>query len=95
MRSSAASARSLIAFALNCFAVSLFCLFSFAYSADTKSLIFAHVLVTAGLASHSLTAASYSPVLLRYQSAMSVLSFRSDVIPALVSCCIAFSTLLK
>ena len=65
MSSSVASACSSIAFAFICFAVCLFCLFYFAYSADMKSLIFAHVLLATGLASHSLTAASYSPVLLR------------------------------
>jgi hypothetical protein len=36
MSSSVASACSLIAFALNCFAVNLFCLFSFAYSVEMK-----------------------------------------------------------
>ena len=65
IRSSAASACYSIAFALYRFAVSLICLLSFAYSADMKSLIFAYVLVAASLGSHSLTATSYSPVLLR------------------------------
>ena len=42
MSSSVASACSLIAFALNCFAVSLFCLFSLAYSVKMKVLMLAH-----------------------------------------------------
>ena len=65
MSSYVASACCSIAFAFICFAVCLFCLFSFAYSADMKILMFAHVLVATGLASHSLTAESYSPVLFR------------------------------
>ena len=41
--SSVASACSSIVFALNCFAVSLFCYFSFAYSVEIKLLILIHV----------------------------------------------------
>ncbi len=63
--SSVPSACSSIAFALNCFAVSLFCLFSFAYSVEMKFLMLTHVLSAAGFASHSRTAASNSPVALR------------------------------
>ena len=65
MSSSVASACSSIVFALNCFAVSLFCLFSLAYSVEMKVFMFAHVLSAAGFTSHSLTAASNSPVVLR------------------------------
>ncbi len=60
-----ASACSLIEFALNCFAVSLFCLFSFAYSVEIKFLMLTHVLSAAGFASHSQTVASNSPVALK------------------------------
>lgn len=62
---SVAFACSSIIFALKFLAVSLFCLFSFAYSAEIKVLIFCHVFVAAGLFSHSRTAASNSPVALR------------------------------
>ena len=83
MSSSVASACSIIAFALKCFAKSLFCLFSFAYSAEMNVLMFAHVLSAAGFASHSRTAGSNSPVALSWKSAMSRLSLRSEVIPFL------------
>jgi hypothetical protein len=63
--SSVASACSLIEFALNCFSVSLFCLFLFAYSVEMKFLMLTHVLSAAGYASHSRTAASNSPVALK------------------------------
>jgi hypothetical protein len=65
MSSSVASTCSSIAFALNCFVVSLLCLFSLAYSVEMKVLMLVHVLSAAGFASHSLTAASNSPVTLR------------------------------
>ncbi len=58
--SSVASACSSIALALNSFAVSLFCLFSRVYSAEMNVLMFVHVLLVAGLFSHSRTAASNS-----------------------------------
>ena len=61
INSSVASACSSIMFALKFFAVSLFCLFSFACSAEMKVLMFCQVLLTVGLFSHSLTAASNSP----------------------------------
>jgi hypothetical protein len=63
--SSVAYACSSIMFALKFFAVSLFCLFSFAYSDETKVLMFCHVLLPAGRCSHSRTAASNSPEALR------------------------------
>lgn len=93
--SSVAAACSSIMFALNCFAVSLFCLFSFAYSTEMKVLMLFHVLFAVGLFSHSRTAASNSPDDLKKYNAMSLRSFRSDVIPARVSALIACSTLLK
>jgi hypothetical protein len=65
MSSSIALACSLIAFALNCFAVSFFCYFVFVYSADMNDIMFCRILVAAGLASHSCIAASNSPVLLK------------------------------
>ena len=53
MISSVISACSWIAFALKCFADSLFCLFSFGYSAVINVLMLAHVLSAVGFASHS------------------------------------------
>ena len=58
-------------------------------------LMFNQVLSAAGLASHSLTAASYSPDALKKYMAMSLRSLRFDWIPALSSCLMAFSTRLK
>jgi hypothetical protein len=46
-----------IVLALNCFAVSLFCLFMHAYSTEMKVLMFAHILSLVGLFSHLGTAA--------------------------------------
>ncbi len=57
-----ASAVSSIKFALNCLAVALVCLFSFAYSLEMNVLMFVHVFVAAVLFFHSRTAGSYSPV---------------------------------
>jgi hypothetical protein len=59
--SSVASACSSIALALSCFAVSLFCLFSYAYSAEMNVLMFVHVLLVTGLFFQSRTAALNSP----------------------------------
>jgi hypothetical protein len=59
--SSIALACSSMLFALNFFAVSLFCLFSFAYSNMMKVLMFTHVFWAAGFCSYSLTAASNLP----------------------------------
>ncbi len=60
MSSSVASAYSSIAFALYCLVVSLFCLFSLAYSVAIKDLFFVHVFDAADFCSHSRTAASNS-----------------------------------
>ncbi len=62
INSSVASAVSSIKFALNCLAVALVCLFSFAYSLEMNVLMFTHVFVAAVLLSHSRTAGSYYPV---------------------------------
>jgi hypothetical protein len=59
--SSVVSACSSIRYALNCFAVSLFCLFCFVYLLEMKILMFGHVLLATGFAPYSLTAVSYSP----------------------------------
>jgi hypothetical protein len=93
--SSVASASSLIMLALKFFAVSLFCLFSFVYSAVMKVLMFCHVFWPAGRCSHSLTAASNSPDAFKKYRAMSQRLFRSEVMPARVSPWITFSTRLK
>ncbi len=93
--SSVASACSCIAFALKCFAEILFCLFSLAYSATIKVLMLAHVLSAVGLAFHSWMAGSNSPVAFRWKSAMSLLSFGSDMIPFLVSPLMVFLMRLK
>ena len=71
------------------------CLFSLAYSIEMKLLMLAHILSASGIASHLQTAASNYPVVFRYNRAMSLRSLRSELIPALVSPCIAFLTLLK
>jgi len=65
INSSVALACSSIKFALKFFAVSLFYLFSFAYSTGMKVLIFCHVFCSVGHCSHSQTAASNSPLALR------------------------------
>jgi hypothetical protein len=93
--STVASACSLIMLALKFFAVSLFCLFSFAYSTEIKVLMFCHVFCPAGRCSHSLTAASNSPDAFKKYRAMSRRLFRSEVMPARVSPWIAFLTQLK
>ncbi len=77
------------------FRVDLVCLFSQAYSVAMKVLMLIHVLSAAGLFSHSRTAALNSPQALKLYSAMSLCSFMSEVILALVSALTAFSTLLK
>jgi hypothetical protein len=61
MSSSVASACSSIAFAFYCLMVSLFCLFSLAYSVAMKDLMFVHVFDADGFCSHSRMAASDSP----------------------------------
>ena len=93
--SSVASACSLIMLALKFFAVSLFCLFSFAYSAEMKVLMFCHIFCPAGRCSHSLMAASNSLDAFKKYRAMSRCSFRSEAMPAWVSPWIAFLTWLK
>ncbi len=65
MSSSVASAPSSIAFALNCFVVSFFCLFSYECSAEMNDLMFFHVFIAAGLFSQTQMAASNSPDALR------------------------------
>ncbi len=79
--SSIASACSWIAFAENCFAVSLFCLFSLAYSIEMKVLMFGHILLAVGFCSHSRTVASNSPVAFKWHNAMSLLLLKYDLIP--------------
>jgi hypothetical protein len=64
--SSVTYACSSIALDLHCFAVSLFCLFSRAYSAKMNVLMFIHVLSTAALFSHSCTTASNFPDALKW-----------------------------
>ncbi len=59
--SSVASACSSIMFALKCFTVSSFGMFSFAYSAEMNVLMFCQVLFAAVFASHWRHAASNSP----------------------------------
>ncbi len=73
--SSIASACSWIAFAENCFAVSLFCLFFLAYSIEMKVIMFGRVLLAVGFCSHSRTVALNSPVAFKWYSAMSLCSF--------------------
>ena len=70
-----ASACSWIAFAENCFAVSLFCLFFLAYSIEMKVIMFGRVLLAVGFCSHSRTVALNSPVAFKWYSAMSLCSF--------------------
>jgi hypothetical protein len=60
-----------------------------------KPLMLAHVFSAAGFVSHSWTAASNSPVAFKLNKATSLRSFKSELIPALVSSHIAFSTLIK
>ncbi len=83
MSSSVASAFSWITFDLQCFEISLFCLFSFAYSAEMSVLMFFQVLSAAGICSHSWHAASNLLAALRKYSAMSLHLFRSELIPFL------------
>ncbi len=90
-----ASAYSLIRLALNYFAVSLFCLFSFECSVEMKIFMFIQVLSASGLTFHSLTAALYSPDALRKYKAVSLRLLRFDWIPALSSCLMAFLIQLK
>jgi hypothetical protein len=60
-----------------------------------KDLMFVHVFDAASFCSHSHMAALNFPDAFKWYNTMSLLSLRSEMIPALVSPFIAFSTLLK
>ncbi len=93
--SSVVSACSWIAFAENCFVVSLFCLFYLAYSIEMKVLMFGHVLLAVCFCSHLRTVVSNSPVAFKWYSAMSLNLFQSVLIPFQARLFNAISTLLK